>query len=92
MAKDVYGDNLLLITATSRTYPFYELEEAKSLASMMEIKHRIIVSEEMDIPGYADNPPDRCYFCKSELFSKIKYYCFTGGITKLYLMAAMQRI
>jgi pyridinium-3,5-biscarboxylic acid mononucleotide sulfurtransferase len=73
IAKDVYGANLLLITATSSTYPFYELEEAKSLATLLGIKHKIIVSEEIDIPGYSDNPPDRCYYCKSELFGKIKY-------------------
>jgi pyridinium-3,5-biscarboxylic acid mononucleotide sulfurtransferase len=73
VAKDVFGDNLLLVTATSSTYPFYELEEAKSLAQLLNIKHKIIVSEEIDIPGYADNPPDRCYYCKSELFGKIKY-------------------
>jgi len=73
VAKDIYGDNLLLITATSSTYPFYELEEAESLAQLLDIKHKIIVSEEIDIPGYADNPPDRCYYCKSELFGKIKY-------------------
>ena len=73
VAKDVYGDNLLLITATSSTYPFYELEEAKSLATLLGIKHKVIVSEEIDIPGYADNPPDRCYYCKSELFGKIKF-------------------
>ena len=73
VAKDVFGDNLLLITATSSTYPFYELDEAKSLARMLGIKHKIIVSEEIDIPGYSDNPPDRCYYCKSELFGKIKF-------------------
>jgi uncharacterized protein len=73
IARDVYGDSLLLVTATSSTYPFYELEEAKSLAVLLKIKHRIIVSEEIDIPGYSDNPPDRCYYCKSELFGKIKY-------------------
>src|SRR5664279_3989437 len=73
VAKDIYGDNLLLITATSSTYPFYELDEAKALADLLKISHRIIVSEEIDIPGYADNPPDRCYYCKSELFGKIKY-------------------
>ncbi len=73
IAREVYGDNLLLITATSSTYPFYELEEAKSLALLLGIKHRVIVSEEIDIPGYSENPPDRCYYCKSELFGKIKY-------------------
>ena len=79
IAKDVYGDNLLLITATSSTYPFYELDEAKSLAQLLGVKHKIIVSEEIDIPGYAENPPDRCYYCKSELFGKIKYISTKDG-------------
>jgi pyridinium-3,5-biscarboxylic acid mononucleotide sulfurtransferase len=79
IAKDVYGDKLLLITATSSTYPFYELDEAKSIASQLEIKHKIIVSEEIDIPGYSENPPDRCYYCKSELFGKIKYIATDEG-------------
>jgi len=79
VAKDVYGENLLLITATSSTNPFYELDEAKSLAVMLGIKHRIIVSEEIDIPGYSENPPDRCYFCKSELFGKVKYIAMEEG-------------
>jgi len=84
IAKDVYGDNLLLITATSSTYPFYELEEAKSLAILLGIRHKIIVSEEIDIPGYADNPPDRCYYCKSELFGKIKYIASKEGYEVIY--------
>jgi len=79
IAKDVYGDNLLLITATSSTYPFYELEEAKSLAGLLGIKHKIINSEELDIPGYSDNPPDRCYYCKSELFDKINFIASQEG-------------
>lgn len=79
VAKDVYGDNVLLITATSSTNPFYELEEAKSLAAMMNARHRIIVTEEIDNPDYAANPPDRCYYCKSELFSKIKFIAAQEG-------------
>ena len=84
IAKDVFGDNLLLITATSSTYPFYELDEAKSLATLLGIKHKIIVSEEIDIPGYADNPPDRCYYCKSELFGKIKYIASKEGFEVIF--------
>jgi pyridinium-3,5-biscarboxylic acid mononucleotide sulfurtransferase len=84
IAKEVYGANLLLITATSSTYPFYELEEAKSLATLLGIKHKIIVSEEIDIPGYADNPPDRCYYCKSELFGKIKYIAVKEGYDVIF--------
>lgn len=84
IAKDIFGDNLLLVTATSSTYPFYELDEAKSLAAMLGIKHRIIVSEEIEIPGYADNPPDRCYYCKSELFGKIKYIAAKDGFEAIF--------
>jgi pyridinium-3,5-biscarboxylic acid mononucleotide sulfurtransferase len=79
VARDVYCDNLLLITASSSTYPFYELEEARSLAALLGIKHRIIVSEELEIPGYSDNPPDRCYYCKNELFTKIRYIASQEG-------------
>jgi TIGR00268 family protein len=84
IAKDVFGDNLLLITATSSTYPFYELDEAKSLATLLGIKHRIIVSEEIDIPGYSDNPPDRCYYCKNELFGKIKFIALQEGYEAVF--------
>jgi uncharacterized protein len=79
VASEVYGDRLLLITATSSTYPFYELDEAVSLAELLGIKQRTIVSEELDIPGYSNNPPDRCYYCKNELFGKIKYIAEKEG-------------
>jgi uncharacterized protein len=84
VAKDVYAEKLLLITATSSTYPFYELDEAKSLATLLGISHRIIVSEEIDIPGYSDNPPDRCYYCKSELFGKISYIALADGYEVIF--------
>ena len=84
VARDVYGDKLLLITATSSTIPFYELEEAKALAVMMGIQHRIIISEEIEIPGYVNNPPDRCYFCKSELFGKISFISEKEGFDAVF--------
>lgn len=84
VAADVYGDKLLLITATSSTYPFYELEEAESLAKLLGIRHKVIVSEELDIPGYSNNPPDRCYYCKSELFGKIKYIAGMEGYQAVF--------
>jgi uncharacterized protein len=84
VAKDVYGDRLILITATSSTYPFYELEEAKSLAALLKVNHKVIVSEELEIPGYSDNPPDRCYYCKSELFGKIKYIAGKEGFEAVF--------
>jgi pyridinium-3,5-biscarboxylic acid mononucleotide sulfurtransferase len=84
IAKDVYDDKLLLITATSSTYPSYELEEAKSLALLLGIRHEVIESEELDIKGYSENPPDRCYYCKSELFRKIKQVALTEGYEVIF--------
>lgn len=73
VAKEVLGDRILLVTATSSTYPFYEMDESKVLAKEFNLKQKVIVSEEIDIPGFSDNPPDRCYYCKSELFGLIKH-------------------
>ena len=84
VASDIYGDRLLLVTATSSTYPFYELEEAKNLAKELNAKHMIIVSEELEIPGYSDNPPDRCYYCKAELFGKIIYIAGKEGYEAVF--------
>jgi len=84
VAKDVLKERLLLVTATSSTYPFYELTEAKNLAKELNIKHRVIVSEEVDIPGFSDNPPDRCYYCKGELFSLIKKIADEDGYDAVF--------
>lgn len=73
VAKEVLDNKVLLVTANSSTYPFYELEEAKKLALLLDLNHKIIVSEEIDIPGFSDNPPDRCYYCKKELFTLINH-------------------
>ena len=83
-AKEVLGDNVLLITATSSTYPFYELEEAKKLAKILQLKHKIIVSEEIDIPNFSDNPPDRCYYCKGELFTLINQIAQEGSYDAVF--------
>jgi pyridinium-3,5-biscarboxylic acid mononucleotide sulfurtransferase len=69
--KRALGDNVLLVTARSSTYPESELDGAKQSAALLGMKQRIILSEETDIPGFSDNPPYRCYYCKKGLFSKI---------------------
>lgn len=71
-AKDALSGRVILLTATSHTYPFFELDEAKVLATRLGMEHRVINSEEIDIPGFSDNPPDRCYYCKTELFTLAK--------------------
>lgn len=62
------GGRVLAVTARSSTYPESEFQQAVDIIKQIGVPHRVIVSEELDIPGYADNPPDRCFFCKGELF------------------------
>jgi uncharacterized protein len=70
VASDTLGPaNLLALTATSPTYPEYEFQQACELAREIGVEQIVIESNELDIPGFADNPPRRCYHCKFELFS-----------------------
>ena len=67
-AKEALGDRLLAVTAVSPTFPRLEREEAVSIAKSWGVRHRLVESDELKIPGFSDNPPDRCYHCKKELF------------------------
>ena len=67
-AREALGDRVLAVTATSPTYPGAEREEAERIARAWGVAHRLVESNELAIPGFADNPPDRCYHCKRELF------------------------
>ncbi|MEB2307856.1 MAG: ATP-dependent sacrificial sulfur transferase LarE [Candidatus Brocadiaceae bacterium] len=69
---DVLGNEALAVTARSETYPEYEYEEAKKIAREIGISHMTLDTSELGIEGFAQNPPNRCYFCKSELFGKLK--------------------
>ena len=71
-ASEVLGEGVVAATATSPTYPSSELKSAVSLARSMGVKHVVIESNELDIPGFRSNPPDRCYHCKKELFTKLR--------------------
>jgi len=72
VAKNTLGDNVVAATATSPTYPESELREAISLAAEMGVRHIVFDSNELEIPGFSENTLKRCYFCKSELFEKLK--------------------
>ena len=72
VAHDVLGENAIAVTATSSTYPGRELEQAKQFTKSIGIKHVIINSEETEIDNFSKNPNNRFYYCKKELFSKIK--------------------
>ncbi len=71
-AVETLGEkNVLGVTADSETYPSSELEEARRLAEQIGVRHLVIETSELAIPGYTENNKNRCYFCKSSLFDHL---------------------
>jgi len=68
VAADRLGGRAIAVTAVSASYPKRELLEARRLAADIGVLHLLVDSHEFDKPGYVANAPDRCFFCKSELF------------------------
>lgn len=69
VAYDVLGDRALGMTALSPALPLEEREEAGALARELGVPHVLVDSHEIDDPNYAANPTNRCYYCKSELYT-----------------------
>ena len=64
-------DNVIAVTASSCSFPARELKEAKEFCEKNGVRQIICKSEELDIDGFRQNPKNRCYLCKRELFEKI---------------------
>lgn len=82
-AKDALGDKVLAVTATSCSFPERELKEAKAYCELNGIEHCVIKSEELSIEGFSENPVNRCYLCKHELFEKIQTVAAEHGISNI---------
>ena len=81
MAKETLGaENILAVIAQSPTYPVEEVEAAIKIADNLGVKCRIIDTEEFQDENFVSNPQDRCYFCKKELFAKLKELAGENGI------------
>ncbi len=65
------GTNAVAVTADSASVPRAELAQAKQLAAAIGIRHVVVNTNEFDDPNYLRNGGDRCYFCKSELYSRV---------------------
>jgi pyridinium-3,5-biscarboxylic acid mononucleotide sulfurtransferase len=72
VAHDTIGNRVLAIIGRSETYPTREFEEARSLAHEIGARFEVVNTEETDLLKFRENPPDRCYYCKTELFGKVK--------------------
>lgn len=80
VAHDVLGDAVMAVTARSETYPSREYEEAREVARALGVKHITIDTSELSVEGFSSNPPDRCYFCKAELFQKLLDVASENGL------------
>ena len=78
VASSVLGDMVVAVTASSEIYPSRELGEAKESAKKLGVKHVVITTNELGDENFTSNPPERCYYCKKELFSKLM------GLAKQY--------
>ena len=72
ISKDCLRGKMLAVTAVSETYTRKELEFAKGFCRQFNIKHIIIKTHELNNRNFNSNSRDRCYFCKKELFSRLK--------------------
>jgi uncharacterized protein len=71
-AHDVLGGRAVAVTARSETYLASEFEAAVELARAIGVRHEVIETSELGVEGFSGNPPDRCYYCKRELFTRIR--------------------
>ena len=72
VARQELGDQVLAVTAFSPIYPEREQRSATVLARRLGIRHLMIRSNELKIPRFAANPVNRCYYCKQELFRRLR--------------------
>lgn len=79
VGNDVLGENLLAVTADSPSLPRAELRYAGEFARALAANHLVMQTDEMSQAGYSENPVNRCYFCKFELYSKLKQVAHTHG-------------
>jgi uncharacterized protein len=80
VASEELPGKVIAVTATSCSFPKRELFEAEAFCKENQIPHIVVESEELDIDGFRQNPKNRCYLCKHELFEKILKIAEENGV------------
>ena len=79
-SRDALGaENVLLVTACSETYSQRERADSERLAALLGLRRITLETSELAIPAFRTNPPDRCYYCKKELFTAMHTAVATEG-------------
>lgn len=72
VAHRALADQFLAVTAVSPTYPEQQLEEALALARQFHLPHQVVHTNEFESPDFLVNPPERCYYCKLDLYRQLR--------------------
>ena len=80
LAQSLPDVRVVAVTARSCVFPQRELDEAIVFCAERNIEHIIVDTDELNIPGFVQNPPNRCYLCKTELLAKIKAVACECGL------------
>ena len=80
VAHEELGGHVVAVTIRSCSFPKRELDEAAEFCRAEGISHEIVDSDELDVPGFVENPPDRCYYCKKEIFGKLVAFAHSRGL------------
>ena len=83
VAHEILQDKVIAVTVKSSLFPKRELEEATTFCKTENIKHIIVDIDELNIAGFKENPANRCYLCKKELFKNILELAKENNITNV---------
>jgi pyridinium-3,5-biscarboxylic acid mononucleotide sulfurtransferase len=83
IANAELGPRALCITGQSASLPAYQRAEIDRVVEKFGLQHEVIQTEELDNPGYRANNPDRCFFCKDELYTKLEAVARSRGIENI---------
>ena len=80
VAHDALGERAVAATGLSQTYAAEEMDEAKQIAEEIGAEHLVVSTMELTDPRYADNSHQRCFFCKTELYSRLSTVAAERGL------------
>lgn len=83
VARQVLDDRVMGVTVRASMNPKRELEEAKKLAETMGVRHVVLEANAFDVPEFAENSKDRCYYCKKAIFTMIKDLAAKEGLASV---------
>ena len=83
VAHETLGDDMLAVTSAGRSAPRRDIQRTREFCAERGIAQEVIFYDELAIPGFRENPKDRCYHCKKALFEQMRSAAAAHGIDRL---------